>query len=171
MKKLSKEESEILFQKIENAREEVEIYSQPYTVKSLLAEIEDNAINLSPDFQREYIVNRKDLKSFASKLIESILLDIPIPPIYLAEQTSSTTTLDVIDGQQRLTTIKCFSEGKFPNGQPFVLTGLTELPFLNEMSYFDLPKSVITKFNRYKITGLVLKKSCPPDANLKSFIA
>lgn len=169
MKKLSKEESEILFQKIESAREDVDISSTNYMISNLLTEIEEETINLSPDFQREYIVNRKDLKSFASKLIESILLDIPIPPVYLAEQAISSTVLDVIDGQQRMTTIKCFADGKFPNGEPFVLSGLTELPFLNEMAYCDLPKSVITKFKRYKIVAFILKNSCPPDAKFKIF--
>ena len=61
-----------------------------------------------PGFQRNYVW---DLKR-ASKLIESILLGIPIPQIFLYEQEKNTYL--VIDGQQRLMTIYYFIKGRFP---------------------------------------------------------
>ncbi len=74
------------------------------TIKDLL-EFED--INLSPDFQREFVWDnvRK------SRLIESLLLGIPIPAFYLAETEKG--KYHVVDGLQRFTTIFSFLNNKF----------------------------------------------------------
>ena len=60
---------------------------------------DDGDIIPQPDYQRDYIMDEKK----ASKLIESVLLQIPIPTVYLCEESDG--TLSIIDGQQRLTTI------------------------------------------------------------------
>jgi hypothetical protein len=53
-------------------------------------------LNLDPEFQRNYVWDDKK----ASLLVESVLLEIPIPVIYLAEESDGKFT--IIDGQQRL---------------------------------------------------------------------
>ena len=78
-----------------------------WTVDSLHGKYGRGKILLQPDYQREYVW-KPDL---ASRLIESLLLDIPIPPIYLAKLPSGNH--EVIDGQQRLTTIVNFLNGEF----------------------------------------------------------
>jgi hypothetical protein len=69
-------------------------------------------------------------------LIESLLLDIPIPVIYVAEEAAKNYA--VVDGQQRLTSICSFIDGKFPDGTPFKLAGLQVMTELNKKLFRDL---------------------------------
>ena len=62
----------------------------------------DGDLVLQPDYQRKYVMDVK----LASRLIESILIDVPIPVVYLAEEMDG--TYGVIDGQQRLTSFISF---------------------------------------------------------------
>lgn len=70
----------------------------------------------------------------ASKLIESILIQIPIPTVYLYQENDG--RLSVIDGQQRMTSIVRFLKNEF------VLKGLEELKSLNKKYFKDLDKSM-----------------------------
>jgi hypothetical protein len=88
---------------------EYDIVSSPndFNVSSYFSFIESGAI-LIPGFQRNYVW---DLRR-ASKLIESILMGLPIPQIFLYEEGRNRFL--VIDGQQRLMTIYYFMKGRFP---------------------------------------------------------
>lgn len=93
----------------------------------LMAGIDENALKLNPDFQRyDGIWSTKNRSLF----IESIILNIPIPSIYLSEDSKG--TLIVIDGRQRLSTLFDFMEDKF------ALKGLTLLEKLNGKKYSKL---------------------------------
>ena len=67
----------------------------------------DKELDPRPSFQRGYVWDRKK----ATKLIESILLHVPLPLVYTAEEGGVEV---VIDGQQRLTTCFAFIDGYFP---------------------------------------------------------
>jgi hypothetical protein len=91
------------------AIKEYDIVSSPndFNVLSYFNFIESGAIVI-PGFQRHYVW---DIRK-ASKLIESILMGLPIPQIFLYEQAKNKFL--VIDGQQRLMTIYYFMKGRFP---------------------------------------------------------
>ena len=82
-------------------------YGADYTVDGLVRRMNKGDIFI-PDFQREYVWNQKE----ASKLIESLLLGLPIPGIFLAKEGESNKLL-VIDGQQRLKSLQFFVNGYF----------------------------------------------------------
>jgi hypothetical protein len=84
---------------------------------------------LQPDFQRQFVWDRKK----ASRLIESVLLSVPLPIVYLSEQPDGKEY--VIDGQQRLTSLFSFIDGKFPSGEDFRLIGLNPYRELNKSSF------------------------------------
>ena len=69
---------------------------------------QDGILKLDPDFQRQYVWNSRKRKS---RLIESLMLRIPIPAFYFFEKNDGSFL--VIDGQQRLKTIFDFLDGKF----------------------------------------------------------
>nr|WP_317403538.1 DUF262 domain-containing protein [uncultured Helicobacter sp.] len=79
------------------------LITQPYdmSVQTVIEQIKNGDIYLEPPYQREYRWHKEK----ASRFIESLLLSIPIPNIFLAEED---VTYTVIDGQQRLNTIKNF---------------------------------------------------------------
>ena len=92
-----------------------------------LSGIEENALKINPNYQRyDGIWSTKNRSLF----IESIILNIPIPSIYLSEDSKG--TLIVIDGRQRLSTLFDFMEDKFK------LTGLTILEKLNGKKFSKL---------------------------------
>lgn len=76
------------------------------STSDLFRMIVEGELNLQPDYQRRFVWDKKTM----SKFIESLLLSIPIPTIFLAE--NSDDTFEVIDGQQRLTTIFAFMKSK-----------------------------------------------------------
>ena len=84
-------------------------------IQSLYQDWKDGDLVISPHFQRNYVWNNKK----ASNLIESILLNIPLPIIFTATNEGKE---EVIDGQQRLTSIFSFIDGHFPDGSKFKLT-------------------------------------------------
>ena len=100
-------------------------YGADFTLDALVRRIQDGDI-IVPSFQRGYGWNQKQ----ASLLIESFLMGLPVPGIYLFQEEDR--TLLVIDGQQRLRTLQYFYEGAFgPEshglaGREFVLTHVCE---------------------------------------------
>ena len=92
----------------------------------LVRMIDDKDIILDPDFQRNYIWDNKK----ASMLIESIILNVPIPVVYVSQEKDDTWV--VIDGLQRLWSLKRFFDGKFK------LSGLEILTELNKQDIHSL---------------------------------
>jgi hypothetical protein len=105
-------------------------------------------------------------KGLSSRLIESVLMNVPIPVIYLSENENG--DYDVIDGQQRLTSFISFIEGKLPNGNTFDLNGLAVLD-LNKKKYIDLPKELQTKIQRTTVHTIIIKKDSNEDMKFEIF--
>ena len=129
-------------------------------VGSLYEQYQEGSLVLDPEFQRGYVWDTKK----ASRLIESALLNIPLPFIYLSEEYDG--KLSVIDGQQRLTSFFSFLVGKFPDGREFRLAGLTPEYSLYERKLFkDLDKEIQNKIRRYPIKAITIQKDS--DSELK----
>jgi uncharacterized protein with ParB-like and HNH nuclease domain len=90
-------------------------YGADYPVDSLVKRIIDGDVFIPP-FQREYRWDRKR----ASRFIESLLLGLPVPGIFLSRE-EGTNRLLVIDGNQRLRTLEYFYKGIFKDGKEFSL--------------------------------------------------
>lgn len=107
-----------------------------YDLETLVKKIERKTIKLNPEYQR----NHRWGNDVSSRLIESLILNIPVPLIYISqdidvdeETEDDIARYSVIDGQQRLTAIYEFFKNKYS------LTGLSVLEELNEALYKDLP--------------------------------
>lgn len=96
----------------DSAVSEYDITSTPndFNISTLFSLI-DNGIIRMPPFQRNYVWDEKR----ASKLIESIILGLPVPQIFLYEQGKN--VFYVIDGQQRLLSIYFFIKQRFPTSE------------------------------------------------------
>lgn len=103
------EETEVSDEEDERQVVHYDIMSYPadYTVKVIYEKWKSGQI-VVPDFQRNYVWNQTQ----ASRLIESFLLELPIPQVFLY-RVRSNPDLTVIDGQQRLVTIARFYDGEF----------------------------------------------------------
>lgn len=90
---------------------EYDIVSSPrdLTPASIVDMVDAGLIEL-PLFQRNYVWDQKK----ASKLIESLLLGLPVPELFFYSEGDENTTYKIIDGQQRLLTIYFFMKGRFP---------------------------------------------------------
>ena len=83
---------------------DIVVYSRDWTVDTILKQVELGNIDLNPSFQRRNAWNDEK----RSKLIESIMMEYPIPEIVLAEDKHRKKSFIVIDGKQRLLTIAGF---------------------------------------------------------------
>jgi len=115
---------------IADLRYNLNYYGADYPVDSLVKRMESEEF-IFPNFQRQYVWKLEE----ASKFIESLLLGLPVPSIFLSKDKFS-KKLIVIDGQQRLRTLQFFYNGQFPNGKPFRMKNV--FPQINGNSYNDL---------------------------------
>lgn len=121
-------------------------------------------LDIQPDFQRNFVW---DLKK-SSILIESVLLDIPLPMVYLSEENDS--RICVIDGQQRLTSFFSFIDGIFPNTHNiFKLSGLKVLTEFNNKPFSELPEEIQDKIRYSKIRTITFKKESDPNLKFEIF--
>lgn len=139
---------------------------------------DDKELDPRPSFQRGYVWDRNR----ATKLIESILLHVPIPLIYTAEEDDGREV--VIDGQQRLTSCFSFIEGFFPptasdlerlkagyevKKRPFKLGKMKILTELQGKGYNDLPPDQKKTFDRYGLQVIKISKESHPDVKFEIF--
>lgn len=115
---------------IANLRYNLSYYGADYPVDALVKRMQEQEF-IFPNFQRQYVWKIEE----ASKFIESLLLGLPVPSIFLAKDKYS-RKLIVIDGQQRLRTLQFFYNGKFPDGKPFKLKNV--IPQVNGFTYQNL---------------------------------
>jgi len=136
-----------------------------FTIRELQTMKLDGDLDLQPDYQRNFVID----KPKASRLIESILMDVPIPVIYLAEEKDG--SFSVIDGQQRLASFIGFVEGIFPDDKKtdFKLTGLRILRELNKKKFSDLDKKLQNKIKTTTLHSILIKKESNDDIKFEIF--
>ncbi len=126
------------------------------TVSSLHAYLANGKLDI-PEFQRGYVWTR----SQASRLIESLIIQCPIPVVYFSQ--SSDNKLIVIDGNQRLLSIKLFLNDGFE------LQGLTTYPELNELSWSTLDPRFRDHINNRTIRCITILRETHPQIKFDVF--
>lgn len=127
-----------------------------YPLDSIVSMLDSGKYNLNPEYQRR---KRWDVRQ-QSKLIESFIINVPIPPIFIYEV--SYAQYEVMDGLQRLTAIYEFYKNKFS------LEGLEEWSELNGRTYLELPKSVREGIDRRYLSSIVLLNETAKDPEIAS---
>jgi hypothetical protein len=128
-----------------------------------LAAINDMIVNASIDISPNYQRRERWKAEKQSALIESFMLNVPVPPIYLSEDHYG--SYSVIDGKQRLTTIHNFLTGKLK------LRGLTNFPELNDYYFEDLPNQLKNALIiRPFIRVIILLQQSDPKLKYEVFI-
>ncbi|WP_166965389.1 DUF262 domain-containing protein [Yeosuana marina] len=115
-----------------------------YPLNTIVNMVNSEDYILNPEFQRRH---RWD-GTRKSKLIESFIMNVPIPPIFLYEREYS--VYEVMDGLQRLTAISQFYEDKF------ALQDLVEWKELNGLKYSQLPEQIRKGIDRRYISSIIL---------------
>lgn len=165
-------ESELEFEAEEEAGEDLHLPMKDREILTAAADPEVGALHrshkrgqliLQPDFQRQYVWDRKK----ASRLVESVLLRVPLPIIYLSQQPDRKEY--VIDGQQRLTSLFSFIDGRFPSGEPFKLTGLTAFEELNKLGFADIGEDFQNRIERYSVRTVTLLSQSDSDLKFEIF--
>lgn len=118
---------------------------------------DDGDLVLDPDWQRNYVWNSKQ----ASKLIESFLLGIPVPVVYLSRTKNQ--EYEVIDGLQRLKTVFDFLAGKF------ALTGLDILKDINGKRFGNLDGGFQRKLRNSTLRSFELSSETDPNMHFLVF--
>ena len=136
----------------------IKIHTVPAVVGQLMSRIEHGEIDLAPDFQRSSGIWNAERKS---RLIESLLLRIPIPVFYVAADEEENWA--VVDGVQRLSTMRDYVTGKFP---------LSRLEYRGELDgqrYDDLPRAMRRRINETQFVVNVIEPGTPPEVMFNIF--
>ena len=138
--------------------EKIKIRTVNIVVDQLVSRIGHDEIDLAPDFQR--IAGIWDNKR-KSRLIESLLLRIPIPVFYVAADENERWS--VVDGLQRTSTIHAYVTGGY---------GLTQLEYLiklDEYYYNDLPRAMQRRINETQLVVNVIESGTPKEVMFNIF--
>ena len=117
-----------------------------YPLNAIAGIVESPSYKLSPEYQRRHrwSVDQQ------SRLIESLIMNVPIPPIFLYEYDYS--KYEVMDGLQRLTAIRDFYRDMYQ------LSGMTKWKELNGRSYSNLPEKIKEGIDRRYLSSVILLK-------------
>ena len=129
-----------------------------YSLPSIPDMLKTERYELNPEYQRR----RRWNNIRKSRLIESLIINVPIPPIFLYETEFS--KYEVMDGLQRLSTINDFYNGKFE------LSGLTEWKELNGRTYKTLPEQIKRGIDRRYLSSIILLTETAKDTNQAHYL-
>ncbi len=148
----------------------IDIIAKPMTISSLEDRLDNDELDLTPDFQRQ--ANAWDVKRKA-RLIESILLKIPLPSFYFSEDMDGGYA--VVDGLQRLCAVFHFKNASLLNSAtgaslaPLRLKGLQYLKELEGLTYVDLDRKFQRRISELEITANVIRANTPSAVKFNVF--
>lgn len=113
----------------------------------------EGEIIIRPEYQRLFRWSNEQ----RSRLIESIILQLPIPPIFLVENEDG--VLELIDGLQRTSSVLQFLDNNAIGEPRLQLTGCDIIKSINDMYFENFPVAVRMRIKRTPIRAIVIKKS------------
>lgn len=140
---------------------DISTYPADFTLQVVVDKMDNQKITI-PGYQRKFVWT----KTQASRLVESFILGLPVPPIYVYQDPSMENVLEVIDGQQRIKSIRYFFSGYFGEEQAgkretFRLVGLAaESPYANK-SYSELDEGTRTKLQDTAFRAFIIRQHKP----------
>ncbi|MDE0304246.1 MAG: DUF262 domain-containing protein [Albidovulum sp.] len=142
----------------------IDVVTRQMTVDLLLSRTASKMIDLQPDFQRRWGV--WDSKR-QSRLIESLLLRIPLPVIYAAEDDDE--RWEIVDGIQRLSTITRFIRPDIIAEQPLILSGLEYLNDYEGKGFLELTQRLQMRLREAELIIHLIRKGTPPEVKFNIF--
>lgn len=148
----------------------IDIIAKPMTISALEDRLDNNELDLTPDFQRQ--ANVWDIKRKA-RLIESILLKIPLPSFYFSEDMDGGYA--VVDGLQRLCAVFHFKNSALLNSStgasltPLRLKGLQYLKELEGKTYVELDRKFQRRIAELEITANIIRANTPSAVKFNVF--
>lgn len=136
----------------------IKVRTTHLVVDQVVTRIRHKEVDLSPDFQRKAGIWDTKRKS---RLVESLLLRIPIPVFYVAANEDDLWS--VVDGIQRITTLYDFINGRFP------LTRLEYLTQFDGAHYDALPRSMQRRISETQLIVNVIEPGTPDDVMFNIF--
>ena len=138
--------------------EKIKVRTLNVVVEQIVSRVDHGEIDLAPGFQRKAGIWKSHQKS---RLIESLLLRIPIPVFYVAADRNETWS--VVDGVQRTSTIYGFVKGSF------CLTQLEYLRKFEDRSYEELPRPMQRRIRETQIVVNVIEPGTPEEVMFNIF--
>ncbi|MFJ9617673.1 DUF262 domain-containing protein [Streptomyces noursei] len=144
--------------------EHIDIDTRTTTVDLLLSRLRNEMIDLAPDFQRKAGIWTDGKQS---RLIESLLLRIPIPSFYAAEKKDGSWA--IVDGIQRLTSIARFVEPETVGADPLKLTGLEYLRNFEGAGFANLSGKLQIRLRETEVVVHVIRRGTPEPVMFNVF--
>lgn len=149
---------------------QVDIYPRKFTISALLERLKHQELELNPDFQRRANLWDDERKS---RLIESILLRIPLPSFYFREDENG--DFFVVDGLQRLCSIFHFIDYAEINRatgaklNPIRLSEMQYLQNLNGKDFSELERPFQRRINELEIEANIIRSTTPKEVMFNVF--
>ena len=131
---------------IRERQQEVKFDLRDFTVEHIVSHFQEDLFYI-PHYQRNHVWNKEKQARF----IESVVLGLPIPMMFLAEMSDG--TLEIVDGVQRISTLEAFLENSLQ------LEKLQRLPSLEGFKFQDMPVSQQRKMRTRALRIVVLDES------------
>lgn len=160
----------LIVEEIDENKRKIAADGYPISLGEVVSMYQEGDLDIHPEFQRIY----RWTDSQKSKLIESILLGIPLPSFFASQRDDG--VWDVVDGLQRLATIFSFM-GLYKDEDnclcdPLILNSTKYLPSLGGVSWDGenaLPIEIKRDFKRYKLDFKIIKKESNEHAKYDLF--
>lgn len=153
---------------LQERRQRVDTDFFDLSLRELVRMVEDDELQARPEYQRKF--RWKD--STQRELIESLLMGLPIPAVFVA--TNSNGSWDVVDGLQRISTIVRFmgsevARDKLGMGEPLELRDLPQLRRFDGVTFDDLPRQIRFLLEKRYIRVQVLSDQSVFDVRFELF--
>lgn len=139
----------------------IRVTTKTFSLRNVLDMIDEKSLELAPDFQRNRVWKARQ----KSRLIESILLQIPLPAFYFAEDADS--LMRVVDGLQRLSTIRDFVRGE--DHERFALADLEYLRDEQGKRFPELLPALQRRLHNTQIVVHVIAPTTSPEVTYNIF--
>ena len=143
---------QIIDDQIDKRIGEVRTESLDISFGEIISLYKNKELIIQPEYQRLFRWSNQQ----KSRLIESVLLELPIPQIFTIENRDG--VLELIDGLQRISSVIQFIDSEILEREPLQLEGCDQIKELNDKTYNDLSTRLRLRLKRSSVRTVIIKR-------------